>query len=328
MRLMSISTAGMARRSFISGSSECPPARTFASSPCSTSAATASSTDVGRTYSNAPGIMPTPRWRSSGARSGMRCPRMPSRARSSGHLLRLRDLTGGRAGLRRAPDRPDDVVVAGAAAEVALQPLADLAVGGVGVVGQDADGGHHHARGAEPALQAVLLAEGPLHRVHLAVGTGQALERGYLRAVGLGRQDRARLHRQPVHDDGARAARGGVAAEVGRLEPADLTQVVREQQPGFHLVGALLSVDGDRDLHQLPPWACWMARNTRIGVVGMSMCRTPRWATASMTAFCTAGVAPIVPASPMPFAPSAFIGVGVAISTSSKLGSSVAEMNG
>jgi len=44
------------------------------------------------------------------------------------------------------------------------------------------------------------------------------------------------------------------------------------------------------------------ARHTRCGEVGMSMCRTPRWLTASITAFCTAGVAPIVPASPMPLA--------------------------
>ncbi len=36
----------------------------------------------------------------------------------------------------------------------------------------------------------------------------------------------------------------------------------------------------------------------------MSMCRTPRCATASMTAFCTAGVDPMVAASPMPLAPS------------------------
>ena len=46
------------------------------------------------------------------------------------------------------------------------------------------------------------------------------------------------------------------------------------------------------------------ASQTRCGVAGMSMCRTPRWATASMIAFCTAGVEPIVPASPMPLAPS------------------------
>jgi len=56
----------------------------------------------------------------------------------------------------------------------------------------------------------------------------------------------------------------------------------------------------------------------------MSMWRTPRWLTASMTEFCTAGVAPIVPASPIPLTPSGLIGVGVSLSSSSKLGSSVA----
>src|SRR6185437_11377823 len=46
------------------------------------------------------------------------------------------------------------------------------------------------------------------------------------------------------------------------------------------------------------------ASQTRCGEAGMSMCRTPRCATASTIAFCTAGVEPIVPASPMPLAPS------------------------
>ena len=44
-----------------------------------------------------------------------------------------------------------------------------------------------------------------------------------------------------------------------------------------------------------------MARQTRCDEVGMSMWVTPRCDTASMTAFCTAGVAPIDPASPMPW---------------------------
>ena len=50
-------------------------------------------------------------------------------------------------------------------------------------------------------------------------------------------------------------------------------------------------------------------------VHGMSMCRTPRWARASMTAFWTAGVEPMVAASPMPFAPSGLRGVGVSVSS-------------
>ncbi len=58
----------------------------------------------------------------------------------------------------------------------------------------------------------------------------------------------------------------------------------------------------------------------------MSMCLTPRWDTASTTAFWIAGVEPIVPASPMPFTPSGFRSVGVSLLASSKLGRSGAEM--
>ena len=46
-----------------------------------------------------------------------------------------------------------------------------------------------------------------------------------------------------------------------------------------------------------------------------------------MTADCTAGVDPMVPDSPMPFAPSKFSGVGVSMWITSMLGSSAAEMN-
>ena len=74
---------------------------------------------------------------------------------------------GGLCGLavhqRPAPagDRLDDVVVAGAAAEIALEPLADLLLGeAVGMLLHEVDGAHHHARRAEAALQGVMFAEG------------------------------------------------------------------------------------------------------------------------------------------------------------------------
>jgi hypothetical protein len=59
----------------------------------------------------------------------------------------------------------------------------------------------------------------------------------------------------------------------------------------------------------------------------MSRWRTPRWASASTTAFWTAGIAPIVPASPIPFAPKGFSGVGVSVRAVVKLGSSAALGN-
>ena len=56
----------------------------------------------------------------------------------------------------------------------------------------------------------------------------------------------------------------------------------------------------------------------------MSTWRTPRCASASTTALCTAGPAPMVPDSPIPLAPSGLRGVGVTVWAVSKLGSSAA----
>src|SRR5699024_6343043 len=52
---------------------------------------------------------------------------------------------------------------------------------------------------------------------------------------------------------------------------------------------------------------------TRSGVAGISIDRTPKCATAATTAFITAGVEAIDPDSPTPFAPSAFTGDGVVV---------------
>src|SRR5215813_6321903 len=84
---------------------------------------------------------------------------------------------GGGPELFRGPqDRLDDVLVAGAAAEVARQRPAHLFLGRIRVGVQQCLGGHHHPGGAEPALQAVLLLEALLQRVQFA-GGGQALHR-------------------------------------------------------------------------------------------------------------------------------------------------------
>src|SRR3954453_8783307 len=100
-----------------------------------------------------------------------------------------------------------------------------------------------------------------------------------------------------------------------------------EEPAWFDIDLAAIAVDRDGDFHLVPFCVSLIARQMRSDVVGMSICRTPRWATASTTAFCTAGVAPMVPASPMPFTPRGFSGDGVAISTRSKSGSSAAEGN-
>ena len=70
--------------------------------------------------------------------------------------------------------------------------------------------------------------------------------------------------------------------------------------------------------------AAVMACQIFWGVRGMSRWRMPRWARASITALWAAGMAPIVPASPMPFTPRGFWSVGVSVVWASKYGNSAA----
>lgn len=94
--------------------------------------------------------------------------------------------------------------------------------------------------------------------------------------------------------------RAGLAGHVGGLrdDAGPLTRTgQRAQRPSG---GQVARGPGQRE----PAAAACRACQTRRGEAGMSMCRTPRSARASTTAFCTAGVAPMVPASPSPLAPS------------------------
>jgi hypothetical protein len=90
--------------------------------------------------------------------------------------------------------------------------------------------GHHHARRAVAALQRVLLLEGPLDRVQGAVRAAEALDRGDRTAVRLGREYRARLHRDAIQCHGAGAALRSVAADVGAGEPEAVAEQVDEER--------------------------------------------------------------------------------------------------
>src|SRR5690242_2758152 len=147
---------------------------------------------------------------------------------------------------RRPQHRFDDVLVTGAAAEVAGQRPAHVLLGWVGVLVEQRLGGQYHARGAEPALQPVLLPEALLQRVQLA-GGGQALHGADLAPVDLDGQHRAGLDRAAVDQDRAGTAVGGVAAHVGAGQAEAAADQVGQQQPGLHLGDLLLAVDGEPD---------------------------------------------------------------------------------
>src|SRR3989337_4515444 len=115
---------------------------------------------------------------------------------------------GGGAGPHRGgglADGSDDVLVAGAAADVALDGVPDRLIGGVRLAGEKVGGGHQHARRAEPALETVLLPEGLLERMEGA-RRGETFDGRNGRTVRLDGQHRAALDGQAVDQDRARAA--------------------------------------------------------------------------------------------------------------------------
>ena len=124
----------------------------------------------------------------------------------------------------------DDVVVPGAAAEVALEALANRRLVGRRTALDQADRGEHHARRAVAALERVMVVERLLDRMELAVRR-EPLDRGDLHAVGLDAEHRAGLHRLAVHEHRARAARRRVAADVRPGEPEALAEHVRRAAP-------------------------------------------------------------------------------------------------
>ena len=137
-------------------------------------------------------------------------------------------------------DALDDLLVAGAPAEVATDGLLDLRLGGVGVDVQQGLAGEHHAGDAEAAL----------HRPHRPEGVdkgllllrGQALHRDDGLARRLFGGEDAGADGPAVHQDGAGAA-GPLAAPVLDGGEAQLVPQVAEQ--GLLLVGgAGNAVDG------------------------------------------------------------------------------------
>src|SRR5919107_1927051 len=127
-----------------------------------------------------------------------------------------------------------DVLVARAAAQVPFQAFPDLPLRRVGILLQEADGGHDHARRAITALQTVRLVESLLHRMPHAV-LRDAPDGGDLVPVGLHRKDRARLDRLTVDVDRAGPATGRVAPSMHAPDPKVLPEVMEQQQPRFHL---------------------------------------------------------------------------------------------
>src|SRR5438552_7779992 len=133
--------------------------------------------------------------------------------------------------LARGPDRVDDVLVASAPAEIALEPGADAFLGRLRLAPKHLQRAHDHARGAETALQGVMLAKRGLQRMLGTTRLAQALDRVDRCSVRLNGQDRARLHGAAVEVHRARAALGRVATDMRTRDAEVIPQEVDKQLP-------------------------------------------------------------------------------------------------
>jgi hypothetical protein len=126
-------------------------------------------------------------------------------------------------------DGVDDVLIAGAAAEVSLDAVPNLVFAWIRVVVEQLLDRHDHARSAEPALQPVLVPKRFLDGVHVAIAR-HPFDRRDLQAVRLHREDRARLHRAPFEHHRASAAHRRLASDMRSRQLKIFTKKMNQKQ--------------------------------------------------------------------------------------------------
>ena len=121
----------------------------------------------------------------------------------------------------------DDLLVAGAAADVAADGVLDLLLGGLGILGDQRRTRHDHTGDAKTALHGAHGAKG-VHK-GLAHVLGQALDGHDVATGGKGGGQHARLDGLTVHVDGAGTARALGAAVLGGVNVQVVAQVAQQR---------------------------------------------------------------------------------------------------
>src|SRR5712691_8336103 len=179
-------------------------------------------------------------------------------------LRRERSFPFLRHALRRELHRLDDLLIAGAAAQVSADRIADLLFGRIRIRIQQSLGSDQHPWSAVAALQAVRLAEAVLQHAHRTVGLRETLDGGDTVAVRLHRVHEARPYRLPVEHHRARAAYAVLAADVRAGEAKVFAQPVHQRQARRHLGRSPLAVDFDGNgVKRLAHWFLALSRASR-----------------------------------------------------------------
>lgn len=146
-----------------------------------------------------------------------------------------------------AADGVEDADIAAAAAEIAVEGVDDLGVGGLGRGFEEGNGAEDHAGDAVAALHGFSVEEGLLNAVE-AVAGGEAFDGGDGLAFGEAGGGEAGGDGLAVQEHSAGAALAFAAAVLGSGEAEVFAEDIEEGTVGGggELVG--LAVDGDRHM--------------------------------------------------------------------------------
>ncbi len=157
------------------------------------------------------------------------------------YLLRRGQLLG------RRLNGADDLVVAGAAAEIAGELETDLVLAGIGVLVEQGLSRHQKARRANAALERGPFEEALLERVQVP-WLGEAFDRLDPCSLGFNRQDNAAIDRDAAEHDRTGAAVAVVAAFFGAGEAQGLAEDFQQALPRLAEKLGGFAVDSRRDV--------------------------------------------------------------------------------
>ena len=127
----------------------------------------------------------------------------------------------------RQLDRVEDLLIAGAAADIAAEPLLDLLAIGERIDAQRRGRRHHHAGNAIAALAGTGLVEGLLQQRQIALPR-EPFDGLDLRPLRLADRHQAGLHQHAVDEHRAGAAFAGAAAVLGAGEMHVVAQEIEQ----------------------------------------------------------------------------------------------------
>lgn len=138
-------------------------------------------------------------------------------------------------------DRIDDLLVAGATAEIAIDRRLDLVTGGIDIGLEEGGADDEESRRAEAALAAAGLGKALLNRMQM-MAIRQTLDRGDRRAFSLAGKAETRQARLPINLDRAAATCPHVAASLEPQRPDLIAQNIEQNRVALDEVLGLYAV--------------------------------------------------------------------------------------